>query len=61
MKFKIGDKVRVRENLVVGNFYGVGSFVDSMKYCKGKVFEITDVVGRTYILGGMGSVGLMKC
>ena len=25
-----------------------------MKYCKGKVFEITDVVGRTYILGGNG-------
>ena len=46
MKFKVGDKVRVREDLVVGNFYGVGSFVDSMEYCKGEVFEITDVVGR---------------
>ena len=53
MKFKVGDKVRVREDLVVGNFYGVGSFVDSMQYCKGEVFEITDVAGRTYILGGI--------
>ena len=53
MKFKVGDKVRVREDLVVGNFYDVGSFVDSMQYCKGEVFEITDVAGRTYILGGI--------
>ena len=30
MKLKIGDKVRVREDLVVGHFYGVGSFVDSI-------------------------------
>lgn len=32
MKFKVGDKVRVREDLVIGNCYGKERFVDDIMY-----------------------------
>lgn len=49
MKFKIGDKVRVREDLVVGNYYGRECFVGKMEYNKCKVFEIKGICEGAYI------------
>lgn len=49
MKFKIGDKVRVREDLVAGNYYGRECFVGKMEYNKGKVFEIKGICEGAYI------------
>lgn len=49
MKFKVGDKVRVREDLVEGNYYGGEYFVGKMEYNKGEVFEIKGICGGAYI------------
>ncbi|CAM2079529.1 MAG: hypothetical protein NSGCLCUN01_03749 [uncultured Clostridium sp.] len=49
MKFKVGDKVRVREDLVEGNYYGGEYFAGKMEYNKGKVFEIKGICGGAYI------------
>lgn len=54
MKFKIGDKVRVREDLVEGNLYGTEYFIGLMEYYRGKVFEITKVWATSYKLGEDG-------
>ena len=40
MTFEVGDKVRVKKDLEVGDYGGI-TFVESMKEYKGKVFEIT--------------------
>ena len=45
MKYKVGDKVKIREDLVVDNKYGVDTYVDDMEQYKGKiatVIRITD-------------------
>src|SRR5690554_3467354 len=47
MKFKIGDKVRVREDLEVGKDYGF-YFSEEMAKSKGKVVEIKDVDSDSY-------------
>lgn len=49
MKFKVGDKVRVREDLVIGNCYGKERFVDGMKEYKGQIFTIKKNYGGVYI------------
>lgn len=50
MKFKIGDKVRVRKDLEVDKSYGSHVFVDCMqKYC-GKVMEVESVWNDEYYL-----------
>lgn len=49
MKFKVGDKVRVREDLVIGNCYGKERFVDGMKEYKGQIFTIKKIYGGVYI------------
>lgn len=49
MKFKVGDKVRVREDLVAGNYYARECFIGKMEYNKGKVFEIKGICGGAYI------------
>lgn len=36
MKYKIGDKVKVRSDLEVGNVYGNIMFTQGMDYLKGK-------------------------
>ena len=54
MKFKVGDKVRVREDLVEGDYYGGECFIGLMGCGKGKVFEIKEICGRAYILGEDG-------
>lgn len=40
MKFKVGDKVRVKKNLIVGKDYGWFSFVETMEEHMGKVVTI---------------------
>lgn len=47
MRYKIGDKVRVREDLVVNKSYGIDTFVDNMEKLKGKVVTISDITSRT--------------
>ena len=49
MKYKVGDKVKIREDLVVDNVYGVDSFVDEMKKYKGRTAIITGVSDRYQI------------
>lgn len=43
MKYKVGDKVRVRSDLVVGRLYGVWPFTRTMSEIAGKVVEIKRV------------------
>lgn len=43
MKFKVGDKVRVREGLIAGKKYNNGcNFVKEMETCKGKEFIVRE-------------------
>ena len=48
MKYKIGDKVRVRKDLVVDNYYGGVCYVEYMDGFKGKECIITDMDGISY-------------
>ena len=48
MKYKVGDKVRVREDLEVGKLYGIAIFVDGMNPFKGSIVTINDIVGEKY-------------
>lgn len=50
MKFKVGDKVRVREDLEVGKDYGNCDVVEDMKKYKGKEFIINEVRRHCYRL-----------
>ena len=50
MKFKVGDKVRVREDLEVGKDYGNYNIVEDMKKYKGKEFIINEVRRNYYRL-----------
>lgn len=42
-KYKIGDKVKVREDLICGEDYGIENFVDKMEKYKGKITEIENI------------------
>ena len=44
MKYKVGDKVKIREDLIVDNTYGADSYVEDMAQYKG---EITTVISIT--------------
>lgn len=61
MKFKVGDKVRVREDLVIGNCYGKERFVDGMKEYKGQIFTIKKNMEEFIFLKKIYLIGLMKC
>ena len=50
MKFSVGDKVRVREDLVEGEYYGDYMFTHDMKEYKGYIFEISKVLSHEYLL-----------
>jgi len=41
MKYKVGDKVRVKKDLVVGSYYGDCRFALGMKPFKGKILNIS--------------------
>lgn len=43
MKYKIGDKVRIRKNLMGGNFYGLILFTEPMKRYRGVVGIIKSI------------------
>ena len=53
MKFKVGDLVRVRKDLVAGERYGNDDFTGEMKKYKGKIFNIikTTKSGIYYLEG----------
>ena len=44
MKYKVGDKVRIRSDLKVGERYGDEFFTKNMGKFKGKVVTIIDIV-----------------
>ncbi len=48
MKYKIGDRVRVRENLTVGEYYDNRSFTKDMSKLSGEVVTIDVVNAQTY-------------
>lgn len=49
MKYKVGDKAKVKEKLTVGRTYGHGvCFVSGMKECLGKIVTIKKCVGMSY-------------
>lgn len=50
MKYKVGDKVRVREDLEVGKSYNGCYFESSMAKLKGKVVEIVDLDDESYFI-----------
>ena len=51
MKYKVGDKVRVRKDLVPGNEYGGVCYVEYMDEFKDKECVITDMDGIAYQIG----------
>lgn len=48
MKYKVGDKVKIREDLIVDNEYGSNSFAEEMEQYKGKTATITDTYFGKY-------------
>lgn len=50
MKYKVGDKVKVRNDLVVKNYYGTQMFVEEMRRYKGQTFTIAFSSGREYLV-----------
>lgn len=48
MKYKVGDKVRVRSDLEVGKAYGGFSFLDGMAEMRGKQTTIEMIVNFSY-------------
>ena len=51
MKYKVGDKVRVRKDLEPGNYYGGVCYVDYMDGFKGKECVISEMDGIAYQIG----------
>ena len=47
MKYKVGDKVKVRKDLVENKSYGINTFVDTMAKFKGKVVTISEITSET--------------
>lgn len=43
MKYKIGDKVRIRSDLEAGKSYGIAGFTEEMEYLNGNIVTIHNV------------------
>ena len=56
MKFKVGDKVRIREDLVGGECYGEDElyFAPEMEEFRGKVFTVAYRKGNRFVLKDVG-------
>lgn len=54
MKYKIGDKVRVRKDLEPGNFYGNAYYISSMDRFKGEKCVITEIWDQSYQINNFG-------
>ena len=52
MRFKIGDRVRVRKDLKCNNFYGGVRVNDEMVNNKGKILTIIGIDNGTYLMEG---------
>lgn len=50
MKYKAGDKVKVRENLEVNKRYGTEEFIEEMEEYKGKIVTIDTVNEDDYYI-----------
>lgn len=48
MKFKVGDKVRVREDLEINKMYGNYEFIKEMAHLKGKIVTIKEILKSGY-------------
>ena len=49
MKYKVGDKVRVRTDLIVDKIYGADKFILSMCKFKGKICTIKEICDKCYL------------
>ena len=54
MKYKVGDKVRVRKDLVPGNLYGKDYYISSMDKFKGEECVITEIWDQSYQINDFG-------
>ena len=54
MKYKIGDKVRVKKDLEPGNFYGKDYYISSMDKFKGEKCVITEIWDQSYQINDFG-------
>lgn len=50
MKYKVGDNVKVRDDLEVGEVYGDMDFASGMEKNKGKVVTISDIADSKYYI-----------
>ena len=50
MKFKVGDRVKVKKDLVTGKAYGKDIFIDAMEKYKGKIVIIKAVFTYSYAI-----------
>ena len=54
MKYKVGDKVRVRKDLEPGNFYGKDYYISGMDKFKGEKCVITEIWDQSYQINNFG-------
>ena len=54
MKYKVGDRVRVRKDLEPGNFYGKDYYISSMDKFKGEKCVITEIWDQSYQINDFG-------
>jgi hypothetical protein len=52
VKYKVGDKVRVRDDLIIGKSYGADDFTRGMTSCRGKYVVICGCYERGYEIEG---------
>ena len=50
MKYKIGDKVRIKEDLVANQWFGDDVFTPEMASYKGQVVTITKIRENKYVI-----------